>query len=128
MSANKNVAWGKIEYQAHADADNFVQSPMTSLRQRTLSPRERLLPPESPAKKTKKRSSTKKLTRKHKQEILQKSKSVATQTDQDKINVLTPSKFDLNVEFPVGSIVGINGYDLDYGKFKVKKMHQCSTA
>ena len=57
-----------------------------------------------------------------------KSKSVATQTDLNQTDVVTPSKFDTNLDFPVESIVGINGYNLDYGKFKVKKMHQCFMA
>ena len=34
---------------------------------------------------------------------------------------MSPQKLCIHEEFPIGSIVGINGYHLDYGKFKVKK-------
>ena len=54
MSANKNVAWGKIEFSLYTDDDDFVKDTTTSLRQRTLSPRERILPPDSPTKKRRK--------------------------------------------------------------------------
>ena len=114
MNTNKNVAWGEVKFTAHDDDDDFILNSTAGYRQRTLSPRERLLPTESPPKKQKKRSNLKNPCNK-------KSKTVSTQTNFVAPAVVSPLKSLIYDDFPIGSIVGINGYDLDYGKFTTKK-------
>ena len=121
MSKDKKVVCGAINYAPCRDDDNFVSSSRENYRQRTLSPRERLLPPESPINNTKKRAATKKQSPLSKTKATKKSKTVSTQTDFNLPAVASPQKLCIHEEFPIGSIVGINGYHLDYGKFKVKK-------
>ena len=48
-------------------------------------------------------------------------KNISTQTNFDIPSLVSPFKMHDECEFPVGSIVGINGYDLDYGRFKKKR-------
>ena len=51
-----------------------------------------------------------------------KTQSVGTQTKSKKDKITTLQDTNLvKKEFPVGSIVGINGRDLDYGRYKVRK-------
>ena len=106
----KNNAWGKIIFETFEDDNEVMISTKSSMRQRTLSPRGRLLP-ESPVKKLKVSTASKVSPHINKQSYPTQVKMVATQTTFDIAATVTHDNF------PVGSIVYINGYDLDYGKF-----------
>ena len=128
MSNSKIVAWGKVEIEPYTDDDDFELRSRSNFRQRTLSPGERLLSSESPPKKTRKRTSLKNSVKTTTKICKKKAKTVSTQTNFDIPVVVSPVKLPFDCDFPVGSIVGINGFDLDYGRFKVKKMHPCFMA
>ena len=118
MSNKKNAAWGTIEYGNNADDDNFVSKSTDHYKQRTLSPRERVLSPESPVKKSRKKTQLKTSIHSAKNK---RSKTISTQTHFDAPSLISPLKMQVECDFPTGSIVGINGCDLDYGRFKVKR-------
>ena len=127
MEKEKSVGWGKVNFVPHADDDDFIAKPASCMRQKTLSPRERLLPPDSPLKKTKKRVHSKVSPPDMKQYPSKKKRSISTQTCAYEVSTSPQMNTPPIDEFPVGSIVGINEYDLDYGKSKIKKNHLCFT-
>ena len=90
MSNPKNVAWGEVEIEPNTDDDDFDLRSRSNFRQRTLSPRERLLSPESPPKKTKKSTSLKNSVKTTEKIGKKKAKTVSTQTNFDIPVVVSP--------------------------------------
>ena len=121
MNNTKNVAWGKVNFETYANDNTFISRPKSSLRQRTLSLRERLPPPKSPIKNPQKRTTSKIFPPNQKRSPSKKVKTVSTQTSLDVVATVTPTKMPSIVDLLIGSIAGIKRYDLDHGKFKQKK-------
>ena len=123
MSEDHSEKWGSITYKPAEDDEDFVDKKikLDRMRQRTLTQRERLLPIEhNPPLTRLQRGSPVKKRRTSKSVPVTptpppKLKSAATQT------IAYQKEFDSTAQdFPYGSIVSINGYNLDYGRFPRK--------
>ena len=123
MSNDHSEKWGCITFNPAEDDEDFVTKKLKidRMRQKTLTQRERLLPLEHnpPLKRLQKVSPTKKRRTSQSVPVTptppRKLKSTATQTIGNMKN-LEP----IAINFPYGSIVSINGYNLDYGRFPRK--------